>query len=90
MANTLSALRAAFITALPARIEGLRRLAERGALDEVARGGHALRGTGGSHGIDELIPLTLDLEEACSRRDAEAVSTKLSELEALAARLLSE
>lgn len=89
-AEKLARLRSRYVAELPTRIAEMRRAATAGRWDDVRRIAHAVRGTGGSYGIEPLVQLTLDLEEACGAEDAEAVSERVTALEALCDELAEE
>ena len=80
----LAGMRAAYVRDLPDRIAAMRASAAAGDYREVARLAHALRGTGGSYGLRELVSPTLALEEACEQSDDDAVREHLDAIEALA------
>lgn len=86
-AAKLAAMRAKFVAELPERLQPIRAAAERHDHAEVARLAHALRGTGGSYGIDELVALTLNLEDACEAGDAQAVAAGVAAIENACAEL---
>jgi HPt (histidine-containing phosphotransfer) domain-containing protein len=57
-----------FVSEIPERLAILRRLAEKGQHDELARYAHQLKGAGGSYGFPELTAAAASLERAAKGR----------------------
>ena len=55
------------------QIESMTQAVEDGDLDAIARLAHSVRGSAASFGAQRVVPLTLELEAAAGRGDAEGV-----------------
>lgn len=77
-----------FVSEIPERLAILRRLAEKGQYDELARYAHQLKGAGGSYGFPQLTAAAAALERtAKARLDIEELTVAWSQLADIAGRL---
>jgi len=81
----LLAILAAFVAALPRRLDQMRQAAATGQWDNVQRLAHQMKGVGGSYGYPCLSDAARDLESAARTSDAASVMIALAELERLCA-----
>ncbi|MBI2884269.1 MAG: Hpt domain-containing protein [Candidatus Methylomirabilis oxyfera] len=56
-------------------VEQIKRLAQEGKYEELARLGHNLKGSGGGYGFPEISAIGKRIEEAGARSDREAMTT---------------
>ncbi|MBZ0169132.1 Hpt domain protein [Candidatus Methylomirabilis lanthanidiphila] len=62
-------------------VEQMKRLAQEGKYDELARLGHSMKGTGGGYGFMEISDMGKALEEAGTHGDREAAMSLCERLD---------
>jgi HPt (histidine-containing phosphotransfer) domain-containing protein len=70
----------AFVDAVPARCRLLAELHKAGALEELARHAHQLKGAGGGYGFPEVSGAGAELQQACRAQDAARIAQSLAQL----------
>ena len=67
-----------FVAALPEKHHSLEEAYRNGAIDELCRHAHQLKGAGGGYGFADLSVRAAELEDACKSQDRERIGRNLA------------